>query len=391
MLRNRYFNPVRGPISVKIHNEQTKIVYDTNIVDYIKELKPKRVCVTSDPFMLKLGVVAPLEQYFKTSNIPYKIFSDVKPNPSQALVTEGLAHIFDTKPSLIIAVGGGSAIDLAKAIMYFCLQIKTGFIAEDELVKPVFIAVPTTAGTGSEVTNFAVITDDETGAKQVIRSDLMQPDAAVLDVDLTMTAPPHITADTGFDALTHAIEAYVSRLSTPFSDAYALQAAQMIFDNLVPAFVSKDREAKRNMQLAASIAGLAFNHSALGLNHSIAHAAGAIFHLPHGRANALILPALMRFNMKDEPTLNRYSQMGKALGFVFETPGKTAAALVRAVEILKKMLELPAGFADIGIDRKQLEAELSVIAQEAVNDYCTPGHPFEVTKDDVKSIVRTLI
>ena len=376
---------------MKIHNEQTKIVYDTNIVDYIKELQPKRVCVTSDPFMLELGVVEPLEHYFKSGNIPYKIFSDVKPNPSQSLVTEGLAHIFDSKPSLIIAVGGGSAIDLAKAIIYFCLQIKTGFIAEDELVKPVFIAVPTTAGTGSEVTNFAVITNDDTGVKQVIRSDLMQPDAAVLDVDLTMTAPPHITADTGFDALTHAIEAYVSRFRTPFSDAYALQAAEMIFDNLVPAFAAGDRAAKRNMQLAASIAGMAFNHSALGINHSIAHSVGAIFHLPHGRANSLILPALMRFNMKDEATLYRYSLMGKALGFNFDTPEQTADALIKAVEVLKEMLELPKGFADLDIDPEQVEAQLPVIAEEAVNDYCAPGHPFDVTRDDIKTIVRSVL
>jgi len=380
---------------MRIHNEQTRIVYDTRIVDFIKQLNPKRVCLTSDPFMMKLGVLEPIEAYLVDMDIPYRVFSDVKPNPDESLVKEGLFHIFDTKPDLIVAVGGGSAIDLAKAIMYFCLEIKKEFIAKDSLKKPEFVAVPTTSGTGSEVTNYTVITDGETGAKRVIQSDLMQPDAAVLDVTMTLSAPAHITADTGFDALTHALEAYASGLRTPFSDAYALQAVEMIFDNLLPAYEADTRQAregpKAKMQIAATLAGLAFNHSGLGINHSIAHSIGAIFHIPHGRANALVLPHVMAFNLKDPAVARRYAHAARMLGVDMGSTQASAMALIKAVEVLKERLGLPATLKDMGIDGPEVEAVLPRIVDDALGDYCTPSHPFAVTEDEILAIVRELI
>ncbi|WP_035220378.1 iron-containing alcohol dehydrogenase [Desulfatibacillum aliphaticivorans] len=377
---------------MRIHNEQTKIVYDTSIVDFLRELSPKRVCLTSDPFMIKLGALAPVEAYLKEQGVPYKIFSDVKPNPDDSLVQEGLVHIFNAKPDLIVAIGGGSAIDLAKAIMYFCLEIKKQFISGEHLKKPYFAAVPTTSGTGSEVTNYTVITDAETGAKRVIQSNLMQPDAAVLDVSLTLTAPANVTADSGFDALTHTMEAYTSLLATPFSDAYALKAFELIFANLVQAFESADsRCAKENMQIAASLAGLAFNHSGLGINHSIAHSLGAIFHIPHGRANALVLPSVMAFNLKNQGVTRRYADLAGMLGLGFDDPQRSAAALIAAVEAFKVRLGLPSCLQDLGVAREQVEQAMPRIVEDAFNDYCTPSHPFTVTRDDVAAIVRELI
>lgn len=380
---------------MKIHNEQTRIVYDTKIVDYIRQLAPQRVCLTSDPFMVDLGVLEPIEAYLKEKNIPFRVFSDVKPNPDDSLVREGLHHIFDTKPDLIVAVGGGSAIDLAKAIMYFCLEIKKEFIAKDSLKKPVFVAVPTTAGTGSEVTNYTVITDGDTGAKKVIQSDLMQPDAAVLDVSLTLSAPAHITADTGLDALTHAVEAYVSCLSTPFSDAYALQAMDLVFDNLIPAYEADTPEAqkapKAKMQIAATLAGLAFNHSGLGITHSIAHSIGAVFHIPHGRANALVLPHVMAFNLKDPGVVRRYAHGARLLGLDMGGTDDSARALIKAVAVFKARLGLPATLKDLGIDGAEVEEAMSRIVDDALADYCTPSHPFAVTADEIRGIIRQLI
>lgn len=376
---------------MKIHHEKTKIVYDTDTVDYIKLMSPKSVCLTSDPFMIKLGVLKPIESYLNSKGISYKIFSDVQPNPSEALVRKGLMHIIETKPDVIIAIGGGSAIDLAKAIMYYCIQLKTEFMPADSIHKPVFIAVPTTSGTGSEITNYTVITDETTGAKKVIQSELMQPDVALLDVNLTMSAPASITADTGIDALTHAIEAYVSKYRTPFSDAYALKAIDLIFKNLIPAFENGNhKESRQNMQIAATLAGLAFNHSGLGINHSIAHSLGSIYHLPHGKANALILPQVMTFNTKSKEVVERYSEIARYLGMHFENQEINAKALIEGVKVLKSHLNLPDKLTEVGISLNDTINVLSQIQNDVKEDYCTMGHPFTVSDEDVRGIVMGL-
>ena len=376
---------------MKIHHEKTKIVYDTNAIDYIKLLSPKSVCLTTDPFMIKLGVLAPFEAYFQSKNIEYKIFSDVQPNPSEALVRKGLLHIIETKPDVIIAIGGGSAIDLAKAIMYYCIHIKTEFMPIESIHKPIFIAVPTTSGTGSEITNYTVITDDVSGAKRVIQSELMQPDVALLDVTLTMSAPASITSDTGLDALTHAVEAYVSNLRTPFSDAYALKAIELIFKNLIPAFENGNhKESRQNMQIAATLAGLAFNHSGLGINHSIAHSLGALFHLPHGKANALILPEVMLFNTKSKEVVERYSEIARYLGMQFENSEVNARALIEGIRVLKSHLNMPNKLPEVGISLNEVIQKLPQIQSDVQSDYCTQAHPFTVTDEDVRGIIMAL-
>ena len=237
-----------------------------------------------------------------------------------------------------------------------------------------------------------MISDDATGAKHVIQSPLMQPDTAVLDVSLTMTAPAHITADTGLDALTHAIEAYTSKAHTPFSDAYALKAVAMIFGSIVPAYERADhRQAKADMQLAATLAGMAFNHSGLGICHSIAHTLGARFHIPHGRANALVLPEVMRFNLKDGATARRYAKLAASLGMAMDTVEKGAMSMILAVETLKGLLHLPKRLSDLDIDPGQVAADLPVIARDALADYCTPSHPFQTNETGISQIVTQLL
>ena len=376
---------------MKIHHELTKIVYDTCAIDYVKLLNPRSVCLTSDPFMIKLGVLEPFERYFKEKGISYKIFSDVKPNPSEELVRNGLLHIIETKPDVIIAIGGGSAIDLAKAIMYYCIHIKSELIEMESIHKPLFIAVPTTSGTGSEITNYTVITDDNTGAKHVIQSELMQPDVAILDVNLTLSAPKSITADTGIDALTHALEAYVSKFKTPFSDAYALKAIELVFKNLISTYDNGNHiESRQNMQIAATLAGLSFNHAGLGINHSIAHSLGALFHLPHGKANALILPSVMTFNLKCPSVVENYDIIARYLGMNFNIPLTNAKALIEGIKVMKSHLALPMKFSDLDISMDQIIENLPKIIEDVHKDYCTTAHPFAVTDEDIRGIIMSL-
>lgn len=376
---------------MNIHQERTKIIYNTTGIDFIKELNPRSVCITSDPFMLELGVVEPFEAYFKKESIPYEIFSDVQPNPSNLLVEKGLLHIIQHKPDVVIAIGGGSAIDLAKAIIYYCLKIKSEIIHTEEIHKPYFIAIPTTSGTGSEVTNYAVITEEDSGQKIVIQSDDIQPDLALLDATLTLTAPPSITADTGFDALTHAIEAYVSTTQNHFSDAYALKAITLIYEHLISAYENSSCfESKKNMQLAATMAGMAFNHSGLGLSHSIAHILGARFHISHGKANALALPAVIQYNSRDPKTLNKYKQIARTLGFNLSSDEENTQALIHSLKLIKKRIDLPDLLSTLNISRKDVLEQLDDIVSEIKVDFCITGNPIEISDDMLRTVILSI-
>ena len=377
---------------MKILTQKTQLVYDTKALDYIKQLNPKSVCITTDPIMIDLGIVKPFINYFKSEGITYEIFSDVVPNPTEELVQKGLLHIIKHKPDHVIAIGGGSAIDLAKAIIYYCITLKSEFMSTNAIQKPTFIAIPTTSGTGSEVTNYTVITSEATGMKNVIQSDLIQPSVALLDYTLTVTAPNFITAETGFDALTHAIEAYVSTPNTPFSDAYALKAVQLVFEHLIPSYqVSENHQSKEYMQLASTIAGMAFNASGLGLCHSIAHALGSHFHLSHGKANALVLPEVMTFNIKNKAVLHKYDGLARSLGFSLNTPERNVQALIKAIDHLKSKLNLPMTLGELGIDKNDLSQLLPTLIRDIHQDFCLPGNPIQPSHDDIQNILFQLL
>lgn len=368
----------------------TQIIYDTNAVDYIASLNPKKVCITTDPIMLKLGTLDPIQDFFKAQNIAYEIFSDVQPNPSEALVQKGLLHIIETKPDLIIALGGGSAIDLAKAIMYYCIEVKEKLMQTDYIHKPLFVAIPTTSGTGSEVTNYAVITSSN-GKKQVIQSALIQPDVAILDASLTLSAPDQLTAETGFDALTHALEAIVSLESNPFSEAYALKAIELIFENLIPAYqISTHLESKKNMQLASTMAGIAFNQSGLGLCHSIAHSLGATFHLSHGLSNALVLPEVMKFNSRDQHVTDQYNHVAKYLGLSLDSTDMNVKALIESIRIIKQRLNLPTQLHELDIPMDAIIAHMPKIIADVKQDFCSKSNPLNFTDEDIRGIIMAI-
>lgn len=250
----------------------------------------KKVFVVCDPFIEESGTVKYVTDILTEMGVSYDVYSNIQPDPSVALVAEGIGHLVDSAPDMAVGFGGGSAIDACKAMLFFAK--KEGLIGNVQ-----FVAIPTTSGTGSEVTDFSVITAPEQGIKYPIVDESLLPDVAVLDAKLTVTVPKSITAYTGMDVLTHAIEALVSKHATDFSDASAEKAIKLVRDNLLKTYREPGNlEARQAMHHASCLAGVAFNNAGLGLNHGMAHALGGKFHIPHGKANAVLLPYVMGFN-----------------------------------------------------------------------------------------------
>ena len=249
-----------------------------------------------------------------------------------------------------------------------------------------FVAVPTTAGTGSEVTSFAVLTDRAKGVKYPLVDDALLPDEAILDPSLLAGVPPAVTADTGMDVLTHAAEAYVARGATPYTDALAEKAFTLAWQNLRPAWeTAGESGAKGNMLLASNLAGIAFNAAGLGICHSLAHALGGRFHLPHGRLNALILPHVIHFNAADGTAAEKYGRLAKLCGLA-ANPRSLAAGLNR----LRAQLKLPERLSACGVEGKELTAALDGLAEAAQADLCAPSNPRPAAAEDLKSLLREL-
>lgn len=257
--------------------------------------------------MHESGRVSYLTDKIKAEGAKWEIFSDVTPDPDIETVTAGVAKILEFQPDTVIALGGGSPIDAAKAIAYFAAK-------QIDLRDCPFVAVPTTSGTGNQVSKFAVITDRARGIKYPLSDDTLLPDYAVLDAELTCSVPPKVTADTGLDVLTHAIEAFVCTEANAFTDALAEKSVKLVDHYLLLAYKEPDnREARQGMHNASCLAGAAFSNAGLGLCHSMAHAMGAQFHIPHGRANAILLPVVMSFNAGCETTLTRLQRAALSL------------------------------------------------------------------------------
>ena len=277
----------------------------------------------------------------------------------------------------MIAIGGGSAIDAAKAIKDFSIKLST----ERKQIK--FIAIPTTSGTGTEVTSFAVITDQGKNLKYPLVADSLLPDEAILDTSLVMSVPKAVTADTGMDVLTHAIEAYVSTEANDFSDAFAEKAVQLIFDYLPRAFKNgNDFEAREKVHHASTLAGMAFNMVGLGINHSIAHVCGAKFHIPHGRMNAILLSTVIDFNAglrgyadKGNGTAKKYAKLAHILGYPATSPRMGVRSLLQHINQLGKELNMPVNLRGCGITIQQVNEAKQKISEAALKDACTKTNP----------------
>ena len=309
-------------------------------------------------------------------------------------VSIGVKKLLEYEPEAIVAVGGGSAIDSAKAIKDFATQI-------DEKKEFALIAIPTTSGTGSEVTAFSVISDPETASKYPLVSDSLIPTEAILDAELVRSVPPAITADTGMDVLTHAIEAYVSINNNEFSAAMAEKSIEICGVFLLRAYLDgNDTHARKKMHVASCLAGLAFNSASLGLNHGIAHAIGARFHIPHGRANAMLLPHVIEYNSDINkhsrsrkeylPAVKKYVNIAKNLGLSNFNTITTVRSLVNWIQFMMKEMNMPLSLKQCGVDREEFYACLDELAEKALNDACTATNPRVPNKLDVIKILKSL-
>ncbi len=369
------------------------------VADVLAALGLSRPLVVTDPYMVSSGLVrrclGPLEQAGLTPGV----FSDTVPEPTDAVIEAGVAALDGGEYDCLVGFGGGSPIDTAKAMAILAegrrsnpaarmRDFKVPFAA-DRASLPV-IAVPTTAGTGSEATRFTVITDVERGEKMLIAGLGALPLAAVVDYELTFTVPPRITADTGVDSLTHALEAYVSKRANPFSDVQALAAMRLIGANLRQAYAEpQDRAAREAMMLGATLAGIAFTNASVALVHGMSRPIGARFHVPHGLSNAMLLPAITRYGL--ESALPRYAEASRAAGFAQagEPDGLAAEKLAEGLMALNASLGVPSPGA-WGIDAGEWEAALPTMASQALASGSPGNNPRVPDADEIVALYRAV-
>ena len=372
----------------------------------LNELKHhKRAFIVTDTFLYQNGYTKPIEQKLDEMGITHTTFYNVAPDPTLACAKEGAAQMAAFRPDLILAVGGGSAMDAGKIMwvlyehpdvdfqdmaMRFCDIRKRVYTFPKMGECAYFVAIPTTAGTGSEVTPFAVITDEVTGVKYPLADYELLPKMAIVDADLMMNAPKGLTAASGIDAVTHALEAYASVMATDYTDGLALRSLKLIFENLPRAYAngSGDPRARENMANAACMAGMAFANAFLGVCHSMAHKLGAFHHLPHGVANALMIDEVLRFNAAEVPvkmgtfpqydhphTLARYAEIADYLKLGGNTDAEKLERLIAAVDALKEQVCIKKTIRDYGIDETDFLNRLDAMVEQAFDDQCTGANP----------------
>ena len=366
-----------------------RVCFGEGSLDALKDLKAQNAVIFTDGFMYKSGTADRIAATM-TGCAEIKIFSEIKPDPPVELIADALRFLLDSNAELAVALGGGSVIDAAKATLWM-YQKKTG-------QKLPLIALPTTSGTGSEVTQFSVITDRDLGMKYPLYSEDMLPEIAILSAELTVSVPANITADTGFDVITHALEAYISTKANDFTDALAEKALKLAFEYLPVACKNgKDTVAREKMHTASCLAGMAFNDVSLGVNHAIAHALGATFHIPHGRANALILPHVMRYNASLEavgygtevtPTCKKLAEIARMIGLPAQNARMGAANLVAHITRMSRELGIPQSLGDAGVARADYERNKAHILKNAAKDVTALTNPRPIDESAVAQIVK---
>lgn len=375
-----------------------KISYKTELhvgkgaLQQLSHYKNEHILVIADPFLKTSGTLDAILANFDDSN-DIVVFTDIVPDPPIETVVAGIKSAGDKPISIVLSIGGGSAIDASKAMYYFAK--KQGAFSE-----AILIAIPTTSGTGSEVTSFSVITDAERGTKYPLVTKEILPDVAILDADLVLSLPGNITADTGMDVLTHAIEAYVSTKATDFSDALAEKAIKLVFEYLPKAYKNgQDVEAREKMHAASTLAGMAFNTASLGINHSLAHAAGAKFHVPHGRLNSILMPHVIQYNAgiefnnrnrqaTDKTVASRYQDIAKLLGCSASSPVSGVRQLVEAIKKLQRKLEMPTSLREYGVKVDAFAQYKVEISEAALHDGCTPTNPRVPTAEELLKVLE---
>ena len=367
------------------------IVFGPEALEYLKEVRGERALIVTDKVIERLGFVEKTLSYLKEAGMDTRVFNEVEADPSTETVERGAKIAREYNPDLLVALGGGSPMDAAKAIwvLYERPDLRVDEISplmELGLRKKArLICIPTTSGTGSDATWATVITDEKEQRKMELASREVVPDVSILDPWLTSTVPPELMADTGMDAVSHAVEAYVSQWRNDFSDALAIKALQLLFRHLPQAYLDPQDEASRErIHNAATMAGLAFSNSQLGIAHAMAHAIGAIFHIPHGRAISMVLPCVMEYNAREAE--ERYAEIARATGIEAASQEEGAEKLIEAVKRLSKLLSEPESVGDGGISWGRYNKELDRLVARAIESTTTLADPRVPSTKDLKRL-----
>lgn len=393
-----------------------KVFFEKYSTQYLQKMPNiERVFIVTDPGMVQFKYVDVVIEHLKkrSNNVDYQVFADVEPDPSDVTVYKGAELMKDFKPDCIIALGGGSAMDAAKGMWLFYEHPEASFFGLKQKFldirkrtfkypklgeKAQFVAIPTTSGTGSEVTPFAVITDKENNIKYPLADYELTPDVAIVDAQYVMTVPAHITADTGMDVLTHAIESYVSVMASDYTRGLSLRAIEMVFQSLRASVLEGDEDAREIMHNASAMAGMAFANAFLGINHSLAHKIGPEFHIPHGRANAILMPHVIRYNAtkpRKHALFPRYesyradqdyAQIARVLGLPASTTEEGVKSLVDAIISLGKDCGIDMSLKGQNVDKKAFDAVVDTLADRAFMDQCTTANPVQPLVSELKEI-----
>lgn len=393
-----------------------KIFFEKNSLQYLQKMENvERVMLVCDPGMVQFGYadIVRKELQKRKNDVKIEVFSDVEPNPSTNTVYAGTKMMVDFQPDTVIALGGGSAMDAAKGMWMFYEHPDTEFFGAKQkfldirkrtykIAKPEktqFVCIPTTSGTGSEVTPFAVITDSETHVKYPLADYALTPDVAIVDPQFVMSVPASVTADTGMDVLTHAIESYVSVMASDYTRGLSLQAIKLVFDHLENSVKRPDMESREKMHNASTMAGMAFANAFLGICHSVAHKIGGEYGIPHGRTNAILLPHIIRYNAKDPqkhamfPKYDffradtDYADIAKFLGLKGKTTAELVEALATAVYELGQSVGIDMSLKAQGVTQQTLDTTVDRMAELAYEDQCTTANPKEPLISELKQII----
>ncbi|NGT52570.1 iron-containing alcohol dehydrogenase [Clostridium perfringens] len=367
------------------------IYHGKDSLEVLKSLEGKKAfIVIGGGSMKRFGFLDKVLSYLKEANMETKVFEGVEPDPSVETVMKGAKEMEEFNPDWIVSIGGGSPIDAAKAMWIFYEY--PDFTFEKAIVpfglpklrrKAKFVAIPSTSGTATEVTAFSVITDYKAKIKYPLADFEITPDIAIVDPSLAETMPEKLVAHTGMDALTHAIEAYTASLRSNFTDPLALKAIEMVNMHLVNSFKG-DMEARGEMHEAQCLAGMAFSNALLGIVHSMAHKVGAVFHIPHGCANAIFLPYVIKYNRK--ACEDRYANIARHIGLKGESERELTDALIDLINKFNKELNIPSSMKEYGIEEDDFKTNLKFIAHNAVLDPCTGSNPREVDDETMEKL-----
>ncbi len=373
------------------------LYFGENALAHLNTIKgTKAFIVIGSERLVDDGTAPTAVEYLKEAGIESELFVGIENDPSVATVMKGVEAMNKFQPDVIIGIGGGSPIDAAKAMWIFYEHPTFTF---EEAAKPFnlpelrnkakFIAVPTTSGTATEVTSFAVITDNKTNIKYPIADYNITPDVAIVDTNLVQTMPKGLVANTGMDALTHALEAYVSKARNPFTDALAMKSIEMIADTLIDSYNGKDC-ARKDMHIAQNLAGMAFSNAILGIVHSMAHKTGKVLNITHGLANAIYLSYAIEFNAKDKVGKTQYAHAAKTIGLDGNTETELVESLVNLIKEFRDQMNMPHSLKEFGIEEEFFLANLDEIARTSVADPCTGTNPRDISVEEMKNLFKAV-